>query len=127
MFADVSTSTAPLDTLYNIVVVADASEAAANRPRREKKEAFKIDFLTPDEKDIKTRQKALFASAPETKKKGSGKRRSKGKEDKPVKTTLPNDMHFSKKQLVTLFLKPKFSVCSQILRDAMRADSAFIA
>ena len=98
---------------------ADASEAAS-RPRREKKEAFKIDFLTPAEDDLKARQKALFAPAtrgpvinlpgPSTTKSKRGRKKAKGKEEKRSNQTLPDDMHFSTKQLVTLFLKPKFSV-----------------
>jgi condensin complex subunit 2 len=41
-------------------------------------------------------------------KKGRGSR--KAKEEKRDEHTLPDDMHFSSRQLVTLFLKPKFSV-----------------
>ncbi|KAH9940947.1 barren [Epithele typhae] len=107
--------------LRKIVRRPDASEAAASRPKREKKEAFRIDFLTPAEEDIKARQKRLFAPAtrgpginlpgPSTAKgrKPRGKK-GKGKEDKRFDQTLPDDMHFSSKQLVTLFLKPKFSL-----------------
>ncbi|KAF8075066.1 condensin complex subunit 2/barren [Lyophyllum atratum] len=86
---------------------ADANAATKPKARREKKEAFKIDFLTPRE---------LFA--PVTK--GAGinlpgtgaaakKSRKKTKEkEKRDDHRLPDDMHFSSKQLVTLFLKPKF-------------------
>jgi condensin complex subunit 2 len=34
----------------------------------------------------------------------------KAKEEKRDEHTLPDDMHFSSRQLVTLSLKPKFSV-----------------
>ena len=104
--------------------VADAAEAGASRPRREKKEAFKIDFLTPAEDDLKARKNKLFApvtrgagitlpgpSSSRTTKKGRGRKaKGKDKEEKRNDQTLPDDMHFSAKQLVTLFLKPKFSV-----------------
>lgn len=101
---------------------ADASEGAASKPRREKKEAFRIDFLTPSEKDVKTLSSELFAPVTRgagitlpnygtvkstTKKGGRGR---KTKEEKRDIHTLPDDMHFSSRQLVTLFLKPKFSV-----------------
>ncbi|KAG1869523.1 condensin complex subunit 2/barren [Suillus subluteus] len=96
-------------------------EADAPKPRREKKEAFKIDFLTPAEKDTKTIAKEMFAKVTrgagitlpsyggsKTGKKGRGSR--KAKEEKRDEHTLPDDMHFSSRQLVTLFLKPKFSL-----------------
>ncbi|KAI9066950.1 barren [Trametes sanguinea] len=111
--------------LRKVVRRPDASEAAAARPKREKKEAFKIDFLTPAEEDVKTRAKKLFAPVtrgaginlpgPSTAKAAAkkGGRRKKTKEqdvEKRYDQTLPDDMHFSSKQLVTLFLKPKFSL-----------------
>lgn len=96
------------------------AEADAPKARREKKEAFKIDFLTPAEKDIKTIANEMFAKvtrgagitlpsygSSKTGKKGRGGRKTKEKRDEH---TLPDDMHFSSRQLVTLFLKPKFSV-----------------
>lgn len=95
-------------------------EADAPKPRREKKEAFKIDFLTPAKKDIKTIANEIFArvtrgagitlpsyGGSKTGKKGRGGRKTKEKRDEH---TLPDDMHFSSRQLVTLFLKPKFSL-----------------
>jgi condensin complex subunit 2 len=107
---------------------ADASEVAASKPRREKKEAFRIDFLTPSEKDVKTLSNELFApvtrgagitlpnygTVKSTAKKGG--RGRKTKEEKRDTHTLPDDMHFSSRQLVTLFLKPKFSVGIQTPR-----------
>ncbi|KAH9995599.1 condensin complex subunit 2/barren [Russula vinacea] len=98
----------------------DITEAAAasSKPKREKKEAFKIDFSSPV-KDLKETAKELFA--PVTRGAGitlpkysSGKGGSRGKKGK-VKGkqhdhTLPDDMHFSSRQLITLFLKPKFSL-----------------
>ncbi|KAG5650838.1 hypothetical protein H0H81_010868 [Sphagnurus paluster] len=106
--------------LRKVIRRPDADGNAANKPkaRKEKKEAFKIDFLTPPDpdKELKQIQKELFA--PVTK--GAGinlpgtgaaakKSRKKTKEkEKRDDHRLPDDMHFSSKQLVTLFLKPKF-------------------
>ncbi|KAG6890973.1 hypothetical protein C0992_011732 [Termitomyces sp. T32_za158] len=106
--------------LRKVIRRPDVGTEAASRPkaRRERKEAFKIDFLAPinNGKDLKEIQKELFA--PVTK--GAGinlpgtsaaakKSRKKTKEkEKRDDHRLPDDMHFSSKQLVTLFLKPKF-------------------
>ncbi|GBE86468.1 Condensin complex subunit 2 [Sparassis crispa] len=108
--------------LRKVVRKSEPSEVAGPKAKREKKEAFKIDFLTSSEKDVKTLAKELFA--PVAKGAGislpapaSGKasgRRSKSKKGKEKEKrndqTLPDDMHFSSRQLVTLFLKPKFSL-----------------
>lgn len=99
-----------------------AEAEAAPKQHREKKEAFRIDFITPSEKDVKEIAKELFAppakansillpGASTGKKAGKSKKaKGKEKEDKRDNQTLPDDMHFSSRQLVTLFLKPKFSV-----------------
>ena len=98
---------------------ADAEGTAATKATktRQKKEVAKIDFLTPPEKDLKEISKELFAPAtgkgaginlPGT---GPGARKSKKKKEKKDEHRLPDDMHFSSRQLVTLFLKPKFFVC----------------
>ena len=106
------------------LTVADTTESAP-KTRREKKEAFKIDFLTPSEKDPKALAKELFApvtrgagitlpgpsSGKTSSRKGSKRRTAKDKEkERRNDQTLPDDMHFSSRQLVTLFLKPQFSV-----------------
>ncbi|KAI0726709.1 condensin complex subunit 2/barren [Fomitopsis betulina] len=102
----------------------DAAETAP-KARREKKEAFKIDFSTPSEKDSKAHAKELFApvtrgagitlpgpsSGKTSSRKGSKRRSAKEKErERRNDQTLPDDMHFSSRQLVTLFLKPQFSL-----------------
>ncbi|KAH7890710.1 condensin complex subunit 2/barren [Phlebopus sp. FC_14] len=108
--------------LRKVIRKPDAAETAAAKPRREKKEAFRIDFLAPVEKDIKTLANELFA--PVTRGVGinlpsyganktavrRGGRSKKTKDEKRHDHTLPDDMHFSSRQLVTLFLKPKFSL-----------------
>ena len=94
---------------------ADAGTNKANK--RQKKEPVKIDFMTPPDKDLKEITKELFAGV----KKGAsinlagtggttGKKGSKKKKEKRDDHRLPDDMHFSSRQLVTLFLKPKFFV-----------------
>lgn len=76
---------------------------------------------------MKTRAKTLFAPVtrgaginlpgPSTsksaasRKTGRGKKAKEREKEKRAEQTLPDDMHFSSKSLVTLFLKPKFSVC----------------
>jgi condensin complex subunit 2 len=70
------------------------------------------------EKDLKETAKELFAPVSRgtgltLPKYSSGKasKAKKGKnKEKQHDHTLPDDMHFSSRQLVTLFLKPKFSV-----------------
>jgi len=94
------------------------TEANASKPKREKKEAFKIGFLSPAEKELKDTARELFApvtrGAGITLPKHADGKGSKGKKvkakEKQSDHTLPDDMHFSSRQLVTLFLKPKFSV-----------------
>ncbi|KAJ8515716.1 hypothetical protein ONZ45_g6881 [Pleurotus djamor] len=94
---------------------ADAN-GKTTKARREKKEAFKIDFLAPAEKSIAALTKELFAPAvgraginlP-----GHGPKKGKKKSKEGTKRDdhrLPDDMHFSSTQLVTLFLKPKFAL-----------------
>ncbi|KAJ7089676.1 condensin complex subunit 2/barren [Mycena belliarum] len=96
----------------------DASAKQAAKPRREKKEAFKLDFFAPAKMDFKELTKELFA--PVTKGAGinlpgtgpaarKGKKKGKEKEKKDDHS-LPDDMHFSSRQLVSLFLKPKFQL-----------------
>ena len=83
-------------------------------------------------KDLKETAKELFA--PVTRGAGitltkysSGKGGARGKKGK-VKGkqhdhTLPDDMHFSSRQLITLFLKPKFSV-SLLFQPSSIANSS---
>ena len=110
---------------HPLIPSADAADANTSKPRREKKEAFKIDFLSPEEKSLKEVSKELFAPVtrgagitlvkPSTAKASANSRRTskskKAKErEKRDEHILPDDMHFTSQQLVTLFLKPKFSV-----------------
>jgi condensin complex subunit 2 len=109
--------------------LADA-ETSASKPKREKKEAFRIDFFSP--LDLKEVSEQLFApatrgaginlpgtsSSTSKSKKGAKKKKDKEKRDDH---RLPDDMHFSSKQLVTLFLKPSFAVsrCSWCCRRTL--------
>jgi condensin complex subunit 2 len=100
------------------IVLAEVGTDAAPKARREKKEAFRIDFLTPAEKDFKEVTTELFAPV----KRGAGinlpgtskSRKGKGKAAAAARDRdlhlLPDDMHFSSRHLVTLFLKPQFAV-----------------
>lgn len=105
--------------LMFILYIAEAGVGAADKPkqRREKKEAFKIDFLTPPDQEKSLKEIASELFAPVTK--GAGinlpgtgatTKKSKKTREKRDDHRLPDDMHFSSKQLVTLFLKPKFFV-----------------
>lgn len=101
-------------------MAAEPNAETSAKTKRDKKEAFRIDFLTPAEKDYKETSKILFA--PVTK--GAGitlpkfgpstktrKGRKAGKEkEKREDYTLPYDMHFTSKKLDNLFLKPDFRV-----------------
>ena len=102
----------------------EQTTAAAPKQKREKKEAFKIDFHEPLGMSVKEFAKEKFApptrgvginlpgyslsSSSKPSKKSSKKNKEKEKEEQ----VLPDDMHFSSRQLVTLFLKPDFSVCT---------------
>jgi condensin complex subunit 2 len=110
----------------SLCIIADASEPAKPKALREKKEAFKIDFMSPAQKDLKETAKELFApvtkgagitlpgtSSTSASRKGGRGKKAKEKEKKDDHR-LPDDMHFTSRQLVTLFLKPKFSVCISI-------------
>lgn len=101
-----------------------AEADAANKPnKRQKKEAVSIDFTTPLEKDFKELTKEMFA--PVTKGvginlPGTGTavgKRGKKKKEKRDDHRLPDDMHFTSRQLLTLFLKPKFFVSYPYLVD----------
>ncbi|KAF7294486.1 Condensin complex subunit 2 [Mycena kentingensis (nom. inval.)] len=94
----------------------EGAEVKQQKPRREKKEPFKIDFSAPRDKQLKQLTDELFAPAgkgaginlpgmgPSARKTKSKKAKGKEKDDH----MLPDDMHFSSRQLVSLFLKPKF-------------------
>lgn len=106
--------------IFIFFILAEAGVGAADKPkqRREKKEAFKIDFLTPPDQEKSLKEIASELFAPVTK--GTGinlpgtgtttKKSKKKTKEKRDDHRLPDDMHFSSKQLVTLFLKPKFFV-----------------
>ena len=99
-------------------IAADAEAAAVKTTKtRSKKEAVRIDFLKPSDKSLKELTKELFAPAtkgaginlPGTSTTAANKKGKKTKE-KRDDHKLPDDIHFSSRQLVTLFLKPKFVV-----------------
>lgn len=102
--------------MRQIIFLVETAETTVPKAKREKREAFKIDFTSPLETNIQE----LFApptgrgagiNLPASKIGVRKGKRGKGKDtEKRYDQTLPDDMHFSSRQLVTLFLKPKFSV-----------------
>ncbi|KXN87652.1 Condensin complex subunit 2 [Leucoagaricus sp. SymC.cos] len=102
--------------LRRVIRKPEADTGATKTKKKEKKEAFTIDFSKPLEKDLKELSKELFApvgkgqsiNLPGT---GATARKSKKKTvEKKNDHRLPDDMHFSSRQLVRLFLKPKFEL-----------------
>lgn len=90
--------------------------ATKTKGKKEKKEAFTIDFFKPLDKDFKELSKELFAPVGKGQSinlPGTGTTAKRGKKktvEKKSDHRLPDDMHFSSRQLVRLFLKPKFEV-----------------
>ena len=78
----------------------------AQKTKRKPKVVFEIDFLNSEDVD----EDVLFAND----KKGSITLPVK-RDSKNSRHLLPNDMHFSSKQLLHYFLKPEHSVSSTIL------------
>lgn len=97
----------------------DPNAPKVPKVRKEKKEAFKIDFTTASDKDPKELLNELFApvgkgasiNLPGTSAASKKSKKKTKEKEKKDDHRLPDDMHFSSRQLVTLFLKPKFSVC----------------
>ncbi|KAK4684170.1 condensin complex subunit 2, partial [Tremellales sp. Uapishka_1] len=99
----------------------DATPAPTTKAAKTAKTPFAIDFASPS--TSATASKTLFAPAtrastqlPSTKPVSTGSRRSSKKTStgemkrKREEWLLPDDMHFSSRQLLRLFLKPKFSL-----------------
>jgi len=101
----------------NACLTAETNPNEAKAKKKDKKETFKIDFFTPHDKDLKELTKELFAPVGKGQSinlPGTGTAGRKGKKKMAEKKNdhrLPDDMHFSSRQLVKLFLKPKFEVC----------------
>ncbi|KAG2218606.1 hypothetical protein INT45_013914 [Circinella minor] len=73
------------------------------KSRKRQKQQFQIDFIAGEDID----EELLFATDKRTKISMSSVQETAVKDDTHL---LPNDMHFSSKQLLKLFLKPTFSV-----------------
>jgi condensin complex subunit 2 len=100
-----------IDGYYRI---ATAAEPTAPKPRKEK-QAFQIDFskvLTAEEekKMFEPPTKAGSLSLPAKQCAYIGGKKNKKLAEKREEKLLPDDMHFSSRQLLSLFLKPKFTV-----------------
>ncbi|KZV96402.1 barren [Exidia glandulosa HHB12029] len=108
-----------------------SAEKSTEVKQRKEKKVFRIDFFAPPERTAKelfapvTRGAGITLSAlarpsstPVTTK---GKRKAVAPPpDTRDNHILPDDMHFSSKELVTLFLKPKFSL--KMRGQAMRGN-----
>jgi condensin complex subunit 2 len=106
---------------------ADAGANKAAKPRQ-RKEAFKVDFLSPNEDGKGLKEIANAPFAPVTKGTGinllgtgatsskKGKRKGTKKKEKKDDRRLPGDVHFSSRQVVALFLKLKFHVSRLVLK-----------
>lgn len=99
-------------------ILADRVDQSAVPKQRKEKEPFLIDFSKRNTAEF---EKKLF----EPPAKGSltlpakqcayiGGKKRKGVAEKREEKLLPDDMHFSSKQLLSLFLKPKFMVCQSL-------------
>lgn len=94
--------------------IAAAPELTAPKPRKEK-QAFQIDFsrvLTSEEekKMMEPPAKAGLLSLPAKQCAYIGGKKNKKAAEKREEKLLPDDMHFSSRQLLSLFLKPRFTV-----------------
>ncbi|KAL0095617.1 barren [Phycomyces blakesleeanus] len=86
-----------------VIQIKSAQEtgSAEGQPKKKPKETFQIDFFSEDDIDEDT----LFATDKKAKLTISGT-----KESVDMRHLLPDDMHFSSKQLLKFFLKPMFTV-----------------
>lgn len=79
----------------------EGDDASAPAGGKKKRETFEIDFVNGEDLD----EKVLFARAP-----GRANLTLPVLKEKESKYLLPDDMHFSSKQLLKFFQKPKFTV-----------------
>jgi condensin complex subunit 2 len=107
----------------DVATPAGAAAAGGSKPAKSAKAPFTIDFTSPSTEA--TSSKTLFAPASRgtisfaASSKASSARRSSSKKastggdaakKRKDEWLLPDDMHFSSRQLLRLFLKPKFAV-----------------
>ena len=92
------------------------AEAKPKKPR-EKKEPFKVSFGDRPEsmKEVNAR---LFATSKTSI--NLSKNQRLGKNGKRDEHLLPDDMHFSSRQLITLFLKSRFAVSGVLMIGCAR-------
>jgi len=83
----------------------DASAPAAPKVPKAVKAPFTIDFSGPGPST-----KTLFASSSKATITLPKRSKKEGRQ-KREEYLLPDDMHFSSRELLRLFLKPKYSVC----------------
>lgn len=116
--------------LFCIAIVEPAENATAAKQARKEKTPFLIDFENaepPSAKDLFATAKAAITLPATAAKTGRGTSPPKGKKGKKSKDVheeveerdehlLPDDMHFSSRQLLRLFMKPKFTVSGNYCR-----------
>lgn len=103
--------------------VEPAENATVAKNTRKEKTPFLIDFEnaeSPSAKELFAPSKAAItipagakrtrAATPPTGKKGRKPKAAKEETDVRDEHLLPDDMHFSSRQLLRLFMKPKFTV-----------------
>jgi condensin complex subunit 2 len=91
-----------------------AAEPTAPKPRKEKR-AFQIDFskvmtVEEEKKMFEPPAKAGLLSLPAKQCAYISGKKNKKAAEKREERLLPDDMHFSSRQLLSLFLKPRFTV-----------------
>ena len=124
-----------IENFFLCLATGEQTNAGVPKQKRDKKEAFKINFYEPLGMSVKEFAKEKFApptrgvginlpghSLPSSSKSGkkSSKKNKEKEKEKRDEQVLPDDMHFSSRQLVTLFLKPEFSVCN--LQASLASD-----
>jgi condensin complex subunit 2 len=90
------------------MLISDTTAPTAPKVPKVVKAPFTIDFSGPGPST-----KTLFASSSKasiTLSKPKGQKDKDGKRQKREEYLLPDDMHFSSRELLRLFLKPKYSV-----------------
>jgi len=91
---------------WRIRKIKDASKASTAPKARKEKEPFEIDFLSPLEQSL---GETIYTPATSTSAISMPKKDWKSK----TRNLLPDDKHFSSKQLLRLFLKPKAQIGSR--------------
>jgi condensin complex subunit 2 len=103
---------------WKIRRVKDSDKQSTSTPRRKEKEVFQIDFLSPLDSTL---AETIYTSATSS----SSISLPKAQQKSRTRNLLPDDKHFSSRQLLSLFLKPKARLGSrkQLSRQTMISGS----